>query len=291
MTILKQLILEISQAILTYQVEKNDKAEIISQERQKNIVDLNQLLTASQHSKQGSDQSAYRLRKRLLEYLEQMPMNWLANLITVFDSSRLRKLLQAVLDKPEFSENELLAQEAIELREQHQMIGTAQNGDDLLEKLDLLTEEIKKKTQQAMLAMASCEQYQSVCADLSQQCQGLIDKNRALQTELTELQTSLTEQLDALKTKVREQDQLIQELNKANQQLRRDKETERTQSIKIQNKLEAVTFQYKDSLETISYLQGLLKEQGIKVTELQTFTEKTDIDQEQHVRLFSLEAH
>lgn len=288
MTILKQLILEISQAITTYQAEKNAQDAIISPERQQNIVDLNQLLTASQQS--GSDKSAYRLRKRLIEYIDQMPGSWLANLMTLFDGSRLRKLLHAVLAKPEFSENELLAQEAIELRERQQMIGTAQNGDDLLEKLDLLTEEIKRKTQQAMLAMANCDQYQSLCADLGEQCQTLIHRNRTLQTELTELQTTLSEQLNALKAKVREQDDLILELNKANQQLRIDKETERKRSIKIQKKLDEITPKYTASLETITHLESLLKKHGIQEAELQTF-KKSDAFAEQHQMPFSLEAH
>lgn len=289
MTILKQLILDISQAITTYQAEKNAQAEVISPERQQNIVDLNQLLTASQQS--GSDKSAYRLRKKLIDYIDQMPGSWLANLMTLFDGSRLRKLLHAVLAKPEFSENELLAQEAIELRDRQQRIGTAQNGDDLLEKLDLLTEEIKKKTQQAMLAMASSDQFSTACDALGIQTQALINKNRALQQELNALQTQLTEQLDALKAKVREQDELIQGLNKANQQLRIDNETERKRSIKIQKKLDEIKPKYTASLETITHLESLLKKHGIQATELQTFEKKSDTFAKQHLMLFSLEAH
>lgn len=286
MTILQQLILEISQAITTYQAEKAQKGEVISDERQQNILALNQLLTINQQN--GSDQSAYRLRKRLIDYIEQMPGNWLANWITLLDGSRLRQLLNAVLDQTKFHENELLAQENIELRERQQFMGTAQNGDDLLERLDVLTEEIKKKTQQAMLAMASCDQYQSLCADLGERCQTLINRNRALQTELTELQTTLSEQLHDLKTKVREQDDLIQHLNEANRHLRSEREAECTQAIKIQKKLDAVTVQYKASLERIAYLESRLKAHDIQETELQTFKNTSDAEP---VMQFSLEAH
>lgn len=283
MTILQQLILEISQSVTTYQDEKNQKGEVISAERQQNIVEINQLLTACQQS--DSDKSAYRLRQRLIDYIDQMPRNLMANII--FDTSRLRELLNGVLVKKKFSENELLAQENIELRAQQQMIGTAKNGDDLLAKLDLLTEELKRKTEQALLAMKSSDYYEATSVNLALRCQETINrnielhnqtvelqsKNEALQIELANFQIKVSKELDQLKTQLNEYEELIKELNTENRQLRLDREDERKRSRKIQKKLDKVTPQYAKSLETISKLKVVLKAHGISVPdiELQSF--------------------
>lgn len=276
MTILQQLILEISEAVTIYQNEYAQKGKTIPAERQQDIVNINQLLSAGQQS--DSDKSAYRLRHKLIKYIEEMPRNFLASLITMFDGSRLRHLLNTVLAKKEFSDNELLAQESIELRAQQQMIGTAQNGDDLLVKLDLLTAELKKKSEQALLAMKNSDYYNVTCANLAMRCQELINRNIELQTQLTEFHTKVSQELDELKTKVREQEQLIEKLNAENRQLRIDKEAERNRSFKIQKKLDQVTPQYAASLKIIEELQNLLKENSIPVPgiELQALESKAE---------------
>lgn len=290
MTILQQLILEISQAITTYQDEKNQQGEAISAERQQNIVEIHQVLTTCQQP--DSDKSAYRLRQRLIDYIDQMPKNILASLASIFDGSRLRQLLNIVLDKKEFSENELLAQENIELRIQQQMLGTAQNGDDLLAKLTLLTEELKQKTEQALLAMKRGDYYEETSTSLAVRCQEsfnrnvelqkqyieLQDKNATLQTEISDFHIKVSQELDELKAKVREYEQLIEKLNAENRQLRLDRETERNRSFKIQKKLDTVTPQYAKSLEAISKLQSVLKAHGIPIPdiELQSFESKSD---------------
>lgn len=263
MTILQLLISEITQAMTAYQNEYTQKGKVISQERQQDIIKISQLLTASQQS--DSDKSAYRLRQKLIKYIEEMPRNLLASLITVFDGSRLRQLLNTVLAKKEFSDSELLAQESIELREQQQKIGTAQNGDDLLARLDLMTEELKKKTEQALLAIKNSDYYNVTCTNLATRCQELINRNIELQTQLTEFHTKVSQELDELKAKLREQEQLIEKLNAENRQLRMDKEVERSRSFKIQKKLDKVTPQYAASLKIIDELQNLLKANDIPV--------------------------
>lgn len=258
MTILQELILAITQAIRDYQAEKQAADEVVPDERQQDIIEINQLLEASQE-----EEGAYRLRKNLADYIAQKSWSWLGAYISLaLDRSRLRHFLMAVLEQ--FSENDILARQNSELYQRQTLIGTAQNGEDLLVKLEIQSEENEKYHKQVTFLQTIVEQYRLACADVGTQLQATVDQNRLLRQEIEDLQINLTEQLNILKSKIRERELLIEELKKINEQLSSEKDEAYTKAIKIQRELDEVLPKYKDSLETISKLRSLLKKHGIK---------------------------
>jgi hypothetical protein len=266
MSIFQELSIAIAEAMNDYVKEKTDNKEDISKIREQDIINLTLIMEASKE-----EGSAYRLRSRLIEYIDNMSTHWLSHINALFDS-RLRQLLRAVLEKSEYQKNELLARENIELRQCQKEIGTAKNGDDLLEKLDILSKEIQKKTQQIQLTMHLNDQLTASRQKLALELQAAISDNQLLQTELKKTQEELSVQLSHLQKQIQEQKLLIDELNKINQQLRLDKEKERSKATKIQTKLDKITPKYTQSLKTIEELRKLLTMNGIEETPKKIFS-------------------
>src|SRR5688572_8846435 len=140
MGIFKDFTTAVAIAIKNYEDAKSLKKESISPERAQDIRQLKAYL-----AKREDEISALGLRILIEKYTNAMSGSWLSNLIPIFDKSDLRKRLNEVL--AQFSSQELISKENLEIRNYQNYLGTAADGTNLLKVIDQLNDQIAQAKQ------------------------------------------------------------------------------------------------------------------------------------------------
>lgn len=267
MGVLDEFSAALTDALTVYKAVKAENGEVISQQRSQDIETLERILIKTE-----DEISAVGMRAEIVAYLATIQSNWLSGFISLFDTSELKKLFNLVLEK--YPESELANKEYLQLRRRQILIGTAEDGTNLLEKIERLSDAHEMQVKRVELAVNLNKNLTTACDELTERCQQLITQNKQLQQEMNELQERLAHQLQVLQKKIREQDDLIDELNHVNHSLRQDRDKLQRKFEGMKAKYDELTPKYDESLKIITLLKQKLRDQQVYEAEMQA-TEAT----------------